>query len=204
MSTDYRLLKKVPACDLFDGRLEKFGVREHVKPEATTETSRLLTDGRNHLWVYIDDDGFVDRLSRPAFKGFPGKILNALANVFDTDIVSEYEPQFWGFDTEEEWDAWQRQISQEHEEEFHIELLKYLRGEPNDIRPGTVGMCQAEIARTLVEKDPSLLLSVNKDKLRNEIQSIYDHEHAVTVTLSPEDMALVRMLSTDEDDLPRA
>ena len=69
----------------------------------------------------------------------------------------------------------QEKMSQEHEEEFHIELLKYLRGEPNDIRPGTIGMLKAEIARTLVEKDPSLLLSVNKDKLRNEIQSIYDH-----------------------------
>ena len=57
MSTDYRLLRKASACDLFDGRLEEFGVREHVKPEATTETSRLLTDGRNYLWVYIDDDG---------------------------------------------------------------------------------------------------------------------------------------------------
>jgi len=56
MSTDYRLLRKVPACDLFDGRLEELGVREHVKPGATTE--RLLTDGRNYLWVYIDDDGF--------------------------------------------------------------------------------------------------------------------------------------------------
>jgi ABC transporter substrate binding protein len=44
---------------------------------------------------------------------------------------------------------------------------------------GTIGMCQAEIAKTLVEKDPSLLLWVNKDKLRNEIQSIYDRERAV-------------------------
>ena len=115
MSTDYRLLRKVPACDLFDGRLEEFGVREHVKPEATTEKSRLLTDGRNYLWVYIDDDGFVDCLTRYAPNGAPGKILNALANVFDTDIVSEYEPQFWGFDTQEEWDAWQegRQTGQE-------------------------------------------------------------------------------------------
>ena len=95
-------------------------------------------------------------------------------------------------------------IWQKAEEEFHIELLKYLRGEPNDIRPGTIGMCQAEIARTLVEKDPSLLLSANKDKLRNETQSIYDREHAVIVTLSPQDMALARMLSTPEDDLPRA
>ena len=38
MSTAYCLLRKVPACNLFDGRLEEFGVREHVKPETTTET----------------------------------------------------------------------------------------------------------------------------------------------------------------------
>src|SRR5262245_2563674 len=105
MSTYYRLPKKVPACDLFDGRLEEFGIREHVKPEATTETSRLLTDGRNYLWVYIDDDGFVDCLKRPTFDWAPRKILKALANVFDTDIVSEHEPQFWGFASQEEWDA---------------------------------------------------------------------------------------------------
>jgi hypothetical protein len=92
MSTDYRLLGKVPACDLFDGHLEEFGVREHVKLETTTEKSRLLTDGRNYLWVYIDDDGFVGCLTRYFPNGAPGKILNALANVFDTDIVSEYEP----------------------------------------------------------------------------------------------------------------
>ena len=32
--------------------------------------------------------------------------------------------------------------------------------------------------RKLVEKDPSLLLLVNKDKLRNEIQSIYGRQSA--------------------------
>ena len=151
MSTDYRLLRKVPACDLFDGRLEEFGVREHVKPEAKTEKSRLLTDGRNYLWVYIDDDGFVGCLSRYGGNA-PGKILNAVADVFDTDLVSEYEPQFWGFDTQEEWDACMEKMSQKAEEEFHIEIFKYLRGEPNDIRPGTIGMCKAEIAKTLVKK----------------------------------------------------
>ena len=63
---------------------------------------------------------------------------------------------------------------------------------------------QSRDCKNTGQKDPSLLLSVNKDKLRNEIQSIYDREHAVTVTLTPQDMALVRMLSTHEDDLPRA
>ena len=37
MSTHYRLLKKVPASDLFDGRLEEFGVREHVVPKRRPE-----------------------------------------------------------------------------------------------------------------------------------------------------------------------
>jgi hypothetical protein len=45
---------------------------------------------------------------------------------------------------------------------------------------------EAEIAKKLVENDPALVLPINKDKLRNEIKS------------------RVRMLSTDEDDLPCA
>ena len=95
-------------------------------------------------------------------------------------------------------------MAKEGEEESHIELLKYLEGKPHGIRPGTIGMCQAAIAKKLVEKDPTLLLPINKDKLRNEIKSIYDREHAVIVTLDAQDMALVRMISTHEDDLPRA
>jgi hypothetical protein len=123
MSTDYRLLKKVPACDLFDGRLEGFGVREHVKPDATTEKSRLLTDGRNYLWVYIGDDGFVGCLTRYYPNGAPGKILSVLAEVFDTDIVSEYEPRFWGFDSQEEWDADTEQWARESRDRFYLKII---------------------------------------------------------------------------------
>ena len=38
MSTDYSPLKKVSAFSLFDGCLDEFGVREHIKPDETTET----------------------------------------------------------------------------------------------------------------------------------------------------------------------
>jgi hypothetical protein len=51
--------------------------------------------------------------------------------------------------------------------------LKWLNEEPSDIRPGTIWMRTAEIVKALVEKDPSLLLPENKDKLRNEIESIW-------------------------------
>ena len=181
MSTDYRPLKTIRSCDLFDGRLGKFNVYEHFKPGETTETKRCLTDGRNYVWVHIADDGFVCCLTRYFPNGAPGKILNALAEVFNSDIVSEYEPQFWGFDTQEEWDACWEKIAKEHkedEERFHFEILKYCKGESNDIRPGSIGMLKAEIAKRLGEKDPTLLLPINKDKLRNEIQSVYNRDHA--------------------------
>ena len=150
----------------------------------STKTSRCLTDGRNYLWVYINDDGFVAGLTRYAGNS-PGKILDAIADTFDTDIVSEHEPQFWGFNTEEEWNAYQEQIAKKQDDAFHIELLKYLRNEASDIEPGTVGMLHAKIAKRLVKKDPSLMLSKNKDKLRKKIDAIYDRDHALRVTLSP-------------------
>jgi hypothetical protein len=138
MSTSYCLLKKVRACELFDGRLEAFGIREHVNDE-TTERRRCLTDGRNYVWVCMDESGdWVEVLTRYAGNA-SGKILNAVAEAFETDIVSEYEPQFWGFDTQEEWDAWQNELAREHEKEFCAALLKFLRGESHGIRRGTNG-----------------------------------------------------------------
>ena len=90
------------------------------------------------------------------------------------------------------------------EESFHDELLKYLRGEPSDIRPGTIGMIKAEIARKLADKEPALGVLTNKDKFRKEIDTIYDPEHAVKVTLSSEQIAAADLSVTHEDDLPPA
>ena len=36
------------------------------------------------------------------------------------------------------------------------------------------------------------------------IQSIYDRDYRVVITLSPKDMALAEMMATHEDDLPQA
>ncbi len=202
MSTHYAPFNKIHARDLFDGRLGKLGVREQITAD-TTETSKCLTDGRNCLWVSINETGLVDSITRYGANA-ASKILNAIAQTFNTDIFSEYEPQYWGFDNQEEWDAWQENLAKEDDEKFYAELLKYLREEPNDIQPGTVGMQWAEKAKKLIENDPALLLPQNKDKLLNGTRTIYDSDHAVTVTLSPEDIAVVEMIATHEDDLPKS
>jgi len=93
------------------------------------------------------------------------KILCAVADAFDTDIVSEHQAQFWGFETEEEWDKWQMQRYRKGQAEFLAELMRYLSDQPNNITSGTIRMMKAEIAKKLVDDDPSLLLPANQDKL---------------------------------------
>jgi len=137
MSTDFRLLQRVRGCDLFDGRLEEFNVREHFHLSQATKKERCLTDGCSYLWVFMDDDGFVSSLTRWMPNGDPSKILDAIAVALDTGIVSEHESQYWGFDTVEEWRAAEKKWSMElekAEKKIHREILKYLRGQRNNIR----------------------------------------------------------------------
>ena len=136
--------------------------------------------------------------------GAPGKILAAVSEAFDTDIFSEYEPQFWGFETQEEWDAWQQAAAKESEDRFYADLLKYVAGEPNGIIPGKIGEIQAKIAKALVSEDPGLVAPGRRAELMEKIRTIYDRDHAVRVTLSDKDLALVSMLASHEDDLPQA
>src|SRR5215813_12859112 len=121
MSIDYRPLADIAAADLFDGRLEGFGVREH-STENTTDECRMLTDGRNYLWVYTND-GSVQSFSHYLPNGAPGKILNAVSEAFDVDIVSEHEPQYWGFDTHEEWDTFLDKMAEEAADEFYADIV---------------------------------------------------------------------------------
>ena len=158
---------------------------------------------RNYLRVYLTEDGFVESLSRYGTNA-PGKILAAISEAFETDVFSEYEPQHWGFDTQEEWDAAENKLADQHRDQFYADVCVYIRDEPNDIRPGTIGEIQAKIAKTLVASDAALAEPENSDRLMSEMEAIYDRDHAVVITLGPEDIALAEMLATHEDDLPKA
>jgi hypothetical protein len=123
MSTDFQLKRPITATDLFGGRLDKHGVREHIAkrqdmpewatelepgfalpPEAPGETQpgtmaqmRCLTDGTNYVWVEISKRGFVAMLTRYGDSD-PNAILDAIEAEFDTAIISEHEMdyvEFW-------------------------------------------------------------------------------------------------------------
>jgi len=108
MSTDFRPIGKIIFDDLFTTTLAGGRVREHIVHREddieTSETTRCLTDGLNYVWAFRDDFGFVHSFTRWA-GNHATFILQAVIEAFDTDIVSEHEARYWGFDTEEEWHA---------------------------------------------------------------------------------------------------
>ena len=112
MSTNFRLITPVRMADLFDGRLNRVGVHEHQSENATANC-RCLTDGRNFLWVYGNNDGMVSELIRYGMNA-PQSILRAIGAEFAVEIVSEYEPKYWGYETEEECEAAWTEIGRAH------------------------------------------------------------------------------------------
>jgi hypothetical protein len=165
-------------ADLFEGRLQQFGVYERVIDQRSTETFRSLTDGRNSLWVNGSRDGGVTELT---LKGSnrPDVIFDAIFQEFKIKIVTEREPEFWGFQTREEW---REARSRGQRESLYRELRKYLDGRPNDIetdakayseREGapsvTVGLIKAQVAKQLVAEDPTLLDPAKGDELTTKV-----------------------------------
>lgn len=203
VSIDYVTEQKIRYDEIFDGRLEQFGILEDLDSPHITDIARCLTDGRNYVWAYSNDRGLLSGLTRYAGNA-PQKILKAISEAFDTDIFSEHEPQFWGFETQEAWDAAWDAMEKESRDQFYLRILRHLRGEPNDIGAGTVGMKKARIAERLVLERPELMLLERKDQLMTAIDEVYDRDHAVRITLTPEDLAYARMLANHEEDLPRA
>jgi hypothetical protein len=134
----------------------------------------------------------------------PNHILGAIADEFDTEVFSEHEPQFWGFETQAQWDAALDDMDKQAENDLYLELLKYLKGEDNEIKPHTIGMLKAKIGQKLIAEQPALILAENQEHLLAAIEEIYDRDHAVRVTLTDEEEAFVRSIGTHEDDLPKA
>jgi hypothetical protein len=202
MSTDLRPIPDIPFIKLFDGRLEKHGAREKVIPGSTAQ-NRYLVGGDGVLEVYEDRNGNSSFCLR-GFAPVPWTIFDALTREFEVELVSEHDHRFWGFATKEEERDFHEKMGKESEDEFYNDLIHYLRGEPNELKTGTVGMLEAKIAMGLVASDASLLAPNNRQQLLEAIKAVYDRDHAITVAFTEKDKAAFELMVARRTKLPQA
>ena len=174
MTVYFRPLTSISMKDLFDGRLENFGVREHANEE-TNANERCLTDGHNFLWVSSE------RGLALLFTGYTGnrvyRILQAIGDEFDVEIVSEDELPY--FETKEQADAFESKMKEELEQrgqDFYNKVVAYIRGERYGIRSMDEAL-EVEIARRLIAESPELRAAGNRANLIKAVEMIY-REHA--------------------------
>ena len=98
MSERYRGLEEIMFSDVFDGRLEEYGIREYVT-EQPTAGRRCLTDGDEYLWVHEVDGGAADFVRRSLRAPF--EIFDVIGECFGTELISENDPRYYGAAT---WD----------------------------------------------------------------------------------------------------
>jgi hypothetical protein len=104
-------------------------------------------------------------------------ILQAISEEFGVRI--EHEDEYWQHEpTEECLDAWDA-MAEKADQEFYHEMVKFVRGEDHDIKPGSVWMIKAEIANRLTANSPDLLADAKRPDLLKAIEIL-------RVTLSSE------------------
>ena len=197
MSTDYKFEKEITMEELFDGRLESFGVIEKIIEGGTSPSCRLLVEGSNGMRVHGDE--VVNVVTRCGSTNSVN-ILNAITDTFDTRVMSEHDPQFWGFETEEEWQQAEIEAGRESRAEFYIEIMKFVRGESNDIQPGTVGFDHATIAKKLIAENPDLALPDQETTLMDLIHQGDLGDRVTTYPLTEDKAFIADILGRHYDE----
>jgi hypothetical protein len=200
MSTWYRPIPDIQFVQLFDGRLEKYSIKEEIVANPS-DGRRYLVGCDGFLEVDRTDDGTCTFTRRGCV---PWSIFDALAEEFEIELVSEYDHRYWGFATEKDWNDWNEKLAKEDETEFYNNLIKYVRDEPNGLGPDSIGMIQGGIAKTLVKGDPSLMAPEKRNALLEVVTAIYDRDHTITITLTEQDRAAIELIVARTSDLPKA
>jgi len=100
-AAEYKLLDEIYVDQLFDGRLEKFGVREDVGNSKNTNhdsNTRVLTDGSQVLYAVFDENGLAtslktDRDERDIVSAIENAFQTQVLRVIPDDVANEYHAE---------------------------------------------------------------------------------------------------------------
>jgi hypothetical protein len=166
MSTDYKLQKEITLKELFDGRLEPHGIQEFEVEGKSSDQFGVLTDGTNRLAVYADD---VVKIIKRCGTNNENRILNAIADEFETDIYSEYSGKFWGYETDEEWEAAEFRKEEYSLKKYYGRMMAILGLWKDSPRKAKITIEDAAIANDLITQTPRLASPDCMHELMEEI-----------------------------------
>jgi hypothetical protein len=164
----YKPLPNLRFDNLFDGRLVKFRIYERVTSK-TTATHRSVTDGTNSVWVDSDANGLVEKIA--VWGNNDAEWLFAVITFkYSVKIISEFEPQYWGFDSEDEWHiaVWVDDLSDSYSMLIGpppTQISELSAMEDIHRRVTMLQILRHQIAARLIDADPSLREVENKHKL---------------------------------------
>jgi hypothetical protein len=92
MSIDFWTKPRLRMEELFDGRLENWGIFEPTKDKKVLPDTRCLADGKNYVWVYSCEDGMISGISSYGLYD-PYDILKAISEAFEVDMWLELDLQ---------------------------------------------------------------------------------------------------------------
>ena len=168
MQVDYRFDIYAPIDEVFDGRLAKYGINEIVKDGRSSETERCLTDGFDSVWVYGHVSPSPGCSIDYRFDDAPG-IYVRLQQLFQTEVLSDNEPQYWGFDSHEDWDNHLAKQAERERNRLYDDLVNFLTLRAHPFQKDTVGMGKALVAHELVVNDPTYLDVRRKSEFLNHV-----------------------------------
>jgi hypothetical protein len=158
----------LPYDEMFDGRLQRFGVYERIGA-LTTVGHRSLTDGRNSIWLDAGHDGFVSKMTVWGTND-PKQIFGAMSGTFGVDIAREAE-----------YDDGRRKT--DFDDKLYVAISDRLHEEPYRTVANQISQAKDVwdvlfkvrllIGLELAQEDPTLMQLGKKSELLTRINVVY-------------------------------
>jgi hypothetical protein len=185
MFTDYRLNKTLWIEEIFDGRLEHYGVHETFVEDAKPDF-RCLTDGNNVLWIEEDEE--IDFMFGFGLLSAMEKILTAIEEAFDAEIFSEHQTQYWGNETGPECRCDRKKAVERVQSKLNILIMGYVRRKSRYLEPCSSFESVVNIANDLIIENPDLASPGREAELLEKTNMICMEKYNSTLSVKKLDM----------------